>query len=158
MKLQRYITAAAFILAALFPATSQAKGDAAQRIHMFGFAASFNDTIVHFTNIQTVDSVWIDGKTKFLMGRQYYSMMLRDYLNKNELPYRTCVVFYDRSMKKLQKKYIKLKKLYLGNGKKIKNRNNVNDIMENDFKFTAVNTNPQIEEETGQKPAKKKKK
>ena len=105
MKLQRHITAAALMLAALLllPATSQAKGDAPQRIHMFGFAASFNDTIVHFTNIQTVDGAWIDGKTNFLMGRQQYSSMLRDYLTKNQMPHRTCLVIYDKSLKKLQK-------------------------------------------------------
>ena len=155
MKLQRYIIAAAFLIAAVLPATTLAKGTAPQRIHMFGFAASFNDTIVHFTNIQTVDSVWIDGKSNFLMGRQLYSNMLSKYLSKNQLPHRTCVVFYDKNLKKLQKKYIKMKKLYLGEGKKAKNRNSVNDIMESDFRFTAFNMNPQA---TGQEQAKKKKK
>ena len=150
MKLQRYITIAAFILAAIIPTTSQAKGIAPQRIYMFGFAASFNDTIVHFTNIQTVDSAWIDGKTHFLLGRQFYSTMLRDYLNKNQLPYRTSVVFYDKNLKKLQKKYIKMKKMYLGTDKKVKNHNLVKDIVESDFKFTAVNMNPIIEEDNKQ--------
>lgn len=150
MKLQRYITVAAFVLAAIIPTTSQAKGAAPQRIYMFGFAASFNDTIVHFTNIQTVDSAWIDGKTHFLLGRQLYSTMLRDYLNKNQLPYRTSVVFYDKNLKKLQKKYIKMKKMYLGTDKKVKNHNLVKDIVESDFKFTAINMNPIIEEDTKQ--------
>lgn len=138
------------MLAALLPATSQAKGAAAQRIHMFGFAASFNDTIVHFTNIQTVDGAWIDGKTNFLMGRQRYSSMLRDYLTKNQMPYRTCLVIYDKSLKKLQKRYLKMRKLYLNTGKKAKNRNNVIDIMEDDFKFTPIDMNPNTGEETMQ--------
>ena len=159
MKLQRYIIAAAFMTAALLPATMQAKGAVAQRIYIFGFAASFNDTIVHFTNIQTIDSAWVDGKTNFLMGRQLYSTMLRDYLNKNQMPHRVCAVFYDKSLKKLQKKYIKMKKLYLGTDKKVKNRNNVIDIVENDFKFKAANVGPlPDEEENGQESPKKKKK
>ena len=158
MKLQRYITIAAFITAAFLPNTTQAKGTSPQRMYMFGFAASFNDTIVHFTNIQAIDSAWVDGKTKFLMGRNLYSTMLRNYLEKNQLPYRTCVVFYDKSLKKLQKKYIKMKKLYLGTGKKVKNRNNVKDIVESDFKFTAFNMNPYTEEEAAQKTSQKKKK
>ena len=159
MKLQRYIIAAAFVMAALLPATVQAKGAVAQRIHIFGFAASFNDTIVHFTNIQTIDSAWVDSKTNFLMGRQLYSTMLRDYLNKNQMPHRTCVVFYDKSLKKLQKKYIKMKKLYLGTDNKVKNRNNVIDIVENDFKFKAANMSPlSDDEEDGQESSKKKKK
>ncbi len=158
MKLRRYITIAAVILAAIIPTASQAKGNAPQRVYMFGFAASFNDTIVHFTNIQAVDSAWIDGKTKFLTGRHLYSTMLRDYLDKQQQPYRTSVVFYDKSLKKLQKKYIKMKKLYLGTGKKMKNRNNVKDIVESDFKFTAIKFNPSTEEEEAQKTFKKKKK
>ena len=127
-------------------------------MYMFGFAASFNDTIVHFTNIQAIDSAWVDGKTKFLMGRNLYSTMLRNYLEKNQLPYRTCVVFYDKSLKKLQKKFVKMKKLYLGTGKKVKNRNNVKDIVESDFKFTAFNLNPYTEEEVAQQTSQKKKK
>lgn len=158
MKLQRYITIAAFILAAVIPTTTQAKGTAQQRIYMFGFAASFNDTIVHFTNIQPVDSAWIDGKTEFLLGRHLYSNMLRNYLDKQQQPYRTCVVFYNKSLKKLQKKYIKMRKLYLGTGKKVKNRNNVKDIVESDFRFTNINYNPSTEEEIAQETSKKKKK
>ena len=158
MKLQQYIAIAAFIIAAFLPNTTQAKGTAPQRMYMFGFAASFNDTIVHFTNIQAIDSAWVDGKTKFLMGRNLYSTMLRNYLEKNQLPYRTCVVFYDKSLKKLQKKFVKMKKLYLGTGKKVKNRNNVKDIVESDFKFTAFNLNPYTEEEVAQQASQKKKK
>lgn len=158
MKLQRYIAIAAFIMAAMIPTTLQAKGTAPQRVYMFGFAASFNDTIVHFTNIQTIDSVWIEGKTGFLVGRHLYSTMLRDYLDKNQMPYRTCVVFYNKNLKKLQKKYIKMKKLYLGTGKKVKNRNNVKDIVESDFRFTAFNYNPSTEEEVAEATSKKKKK
>lgn len=145
-------------MAAMIPTTSQAKGTAPQRVYMFGFAASFNDTIVHFTNIQTIDSVWIEGKTGFLVGRHLYSTMLRDYLDKNQMPYRTCVVFYNKNLKKLQKKYIKMKKLYLGTGKKVKNRNNVKDIVESDFRFTAFNYNPSTEEEVAEATPKKKKK
>ena len=99
MKFQRYITIAAFILAAIIPTTSQAKGATQQRVYMFGFAASFNDTIVHFTNIQAIDSVWIEGKTGFLMGRHLYATMLRKYLDKNQLPYRTSVVFFNKNLK-----------------------------------------------------------
>ena len=32
------------------------------RMYMFGVAASFTDTIVHFTNIQPVDSAWIESR------------------------------------------------------------------------------------------------
>ena len=33
-------------------------------IYVYGFAASFNDSTVYFTDIQQVDSAYIDSKTK----------------------------------------------------------------------------------------------
>ena len=36
--------------------------------YLFGFAASFADSTVYFTDIQKVDSAWIDTKTKFLLA------------------------------------------------------------------------------------------
>lgn len=161
MKIPQYIIGAALAVAVLCPTNTQAKGSETQQIHMFGFAASFNDTIVHFTNIQTIDSAWIDRKSDFLLGRQLYSNMLRDYLDKNKMPHRTCIVVYDKSLKKLQKKYLKMRKLYLGTdkkGKKNKNRNIVKDIVESDFKFTAVNMNPEIENQQPEQGSAQKKK
>ena len=40
-------------------------------IYMFGLAASFTDSTVYFTEIQTVDSAWIDDKTFFLENRNH---------------------------------------------------------------------------------------
>ena len=113
MKLHNHIIAAALMLAALLPATTAAKkSNAPQRVYMFGFAASFNDTIVHFTEIQALDSVMLEAKHQFLMVRNQYSYQLSNYLTQQQMPYRTCVVFYDRKLNKLQKKFLKMKKLY----------------------------------------------
>ena len=81
MKLQRIILAALLIVAAIVPAAMTAKNVKLPKVYMFGFAASFNDTIVHFTDVQAVDSVWMDSKTHFLLGRENYSNMLRNYLD-----------------------------------------------------------------------------
>ncbi len=83
------------------------------KMYMFGFAASFNDSIVHFTDIQQLDSVWIDTKYSFLEERQAYSYQLRDYLALHQqLPNRTCIVFYEQDRSKLEKQYQKMRKLY----------------------------------------------
>ena len=89
MKTIRLIMMAAMML--LTTTTASAKKVITPKVYMYGFAASFNDSIVHFTDIQTLDSVWIDSKTGFLLGRENYSFQLRDYLGSQQMPQRTCI-------------------------------------------------------------------
>lgn len=117
--------------------TIQAKKVAVPKMYVFGIAASFNDTIVHFTDIQEVDSAWIDKKTKFLAGRDTYSYQLRDYLEqKQQMPHRTCIVFYNKKRAKLEKKFLKMKRLYLP-GKDGKVHFDVRYLNKSDFMFEA---------------------
>ena len=158
MKLYKYVIAAAFIVAAIIPTTTAAKGVVAEKVYMFGFAASFNDTIVHFTEIQPMDSVYLDSKTEFLLGREQYSNALRSYLAGKDMPHRTCIVIYDKKLSRLQKRYLKMQKLYAGN-KKQKNRNDIRTIAASDFQFKPIDKNWFVEEEEAevQKPKKDKK-
>ena len=55
-----------------------------QPVYMFGFATSFVDSIAYITEIQLIDSAYVDTKTTFLIGRSGYSMEFQDYLDKNE--------------------------------------------------------------------------
>ena len=103
---------AVVLLSVLTIGTLQAKRVQVNKIYMFGFAASFTDTIVHFTNVQEIDTVWIESKGHFLLGRDLYSHQLRNYLNEKQMPGRTCVVFYDTKRKKLEKQFLKMKRLY----------------------------------------------
>ena len=138
MKLQRTILAALLIVAAIVPAAMTAKNVKLPKVYMFGFAASFNDTIVHFTDVQAVDSVWMDSKTHFLLGRENYSNMLRNYLDQQlQMPHRTCIVIFDKNLKRVQKKYLKMKKLYAAEGKKVKNHNDIRMIATSEFQFKA---------------------
>ena len=121
----------------LLPFTTTAKGVKVPKMYMFGFAASFNDTIVHFTEIQALDSVMLEAKHQFLMVRNQYSYQLSNYLTQQQMPYRTCVVFYDRKLNKLQKKFLKMKKLY-ATSKNAKSGNDVRTITSDEFKFTTV--------------------
>lgn len=112
---QRYLyTILAVIMMAVFcPATIQAKRVVVPEMYLFGMAASFNDTIVYFTDIQRVDSCWINTKNNFLQSREVMSKQLREHLaTKHDQPNRTCIVFYAQKRSRIEKKFLKIKKLY----------------------------------------------
>ena len=93
--------------------TANARKQPVPHMYMFGFSASFTDTIVYFTNIQQLDSVWVESKNDFLQERESYSQQLRSYLEqKHQMPHRTCVVFYNQKRDKLEKAYQKMMRLY----------------------------------------------
>ena len=130
--------------------TACAKKVAVPKMYMFGFAAAFTDSIVHFTDIQEVDSVWIDSKTTFMLGRESYTFQLRNYLaEKIQMPHRTCVVIYSQKKKKIEKKFAKMLKLYTA-PKKGAQRFDVRRIERADFNFNTVNMSYLLEEENGQ--------
>ena len=53
-------------------------------VYMFGFAISFTDSVGYMTDVQYLDSTYVDTKTKFLIARNMYSVQLQQYLQKNE--------------------------------------------------------------------------
>lgn len=138
MKLFRY--ALLLMIVVTFTATKTcAKPTVAPKAYMFGFIANFSDSLVYFTDIQTVDSVWYDHKTKFLMDRSTYSNQLRQYFaNTLNMPHRTCIVIFALTRKEIEKKYLKLKKQYTG---KYANRYDVRTLNENEFHFSPVKPN-----------------
>ncbi|MGN0221723.1 MAG: hypothetical protein ACI4BA_06345 [Prevotella sp.] len=133
--LYSFMTAMVYILAAM-PYTVSAKKRQAPKMYMFGFSASFNDSTVYFTNIQELDSVWYDTKTKFILSREEYAAQLKSYLtNSCGLKARTCIVLYGRKMKKTEKKLTKMKKQYTI---KSKNKYDIRYISNSDFSFKPV--------------------
>lgn len=116
-----------------------------EKVYIFGMAASFTDTIVHFTPIEEIDSAWIDKKM-FLMGREQYSYQLRDYLAQQlSMSQRTCVVVFDKSRKKLEKKRARMLSLYTTPPKKGRSYD-VRHIEQQDFRFRCVNMSALVEE------------
>ncbi|MCR4602664.1 MAG: hypothetical protein K5683_03905 [Prevotella sp.] len=116
------------------------------RIYMFGVAAAFTDTIVHFTDIQEVDSAWINTKNNFLLERQAYSYQLRDYLDQiMQMPHRTCIVFYSLKKEKLEKKYQKMMNLYT-KSKDGKAHFDLRQLDKEHFRFRTVSSTPDLEE------------
>ena len=109
------------------------------KMYIFGFAPSFNDTIVHFTNVQEVDSAWIEKKNDFLQMRELYSYQMRDFLaNKKQMPRRTCVIYANKNRKKVEKKYLKFKKLYT-QSKNQRQQYDLRYLEDKEFHFKTIN-------------------
>lgn len=155
----KYMLAAAVMAAGtLMAEMATAKTVMAKEMYVFGFAASFTDSIVHFTDIQRVDSAWTDSKSGFLLGRETYSYQLRSYLaNKLNQPNRTCITVFATKRNKIEKKYLKMMRQYSEQkGKKgipVKGFD-VHHINQNQFKYAAVDMSQY--DETAMKETKKK--
>jgi hypothetical protein len=135
MKILKYILFSLLIAVAI-PTEMQAKRMKAPKMYMFGFSASFQDSIVYMTDVQEVEGAWYDTKTKFLMGRQHYSYQLKDFLANNmQQPNRVCVVMYALTRKEAEKKFIKLRKEYTI---KAKGKYDVRYLTTADFQFQPV--------------------
>lgn len=104
-----------------------------EKVYMYGFAASFNDSTVYFTSLQEIDSVYIDSKTKFLYSRDNYSYQLRDYLSAHGAENYTCTTMFALNRKAAEKKYAKLRKRYTQGGKYT-----VKDLSKTDFFFVPI--------------------
>ena len=133
----------ALTMTALLPTQIQAKLVIAPKAYMFGFVANFSDSVIYMTDIQTVDSVWYDSKSKLLVGRNNYSYQLRDYFaNQLNMPHRTCIAIFALTRKEAEKKYLKMKKQYTV---KYAGHYDVRTLNENEFHFTSVNMAPEEE-------------
>lgn len=156
MKTFKYITLLALIVGGtLTGGHLSAKKTVVPKMYMFGFAASFTDTIVHFSEVQQVDNVWIESKNGFLLERENYSLQLRNYLaEKYKMPHRTCIVMFNQDRNKLEKSYLKLKQQYS------RSRGNHFDIRQlplSEFKFSTIDLSDVVEENNAEaeKPDKK---
>ena len=116
------------------------------KVYIFGFSASFKNAAFYITDIQELDSAWIDSKTKFLLGRDTYSTQLKDYLTQSvNDPHRTCVVMFSTEKAKAEKKYMKLKRTYTVKAK-AKDGYEVKYLDRKDFEFEPVDMSPDTEE------------
>lgn len=127
------------VVALAIPEGILAKKVQLPKMYVFGMAASFNDTIVYFTNVQQIDSVWVESKNHFMLNRDIYSQQLRNHLKNNEGMYhRTCIVVADKDRKKLEKKYLKFRKLY-STSKDGMQHYDIRYLGDSDFRFYTVN-------------------
>ena len=130
-----------FILMTLFFCVTlgaEAKRVQAPHMYMFGFAASFKDSVVYITDIQDVKGAWYDTKSKFLLGREHYSSQLKEHLKeKLQMPDKVCMVLFATSKKKAEKKYLKLRKKYLSSKKRTSSYE-VRYVTSQEFQFEPV--------------------
>ena len=83
-----------------------------RRIYMFGFAASFTDSIAYITDVQAIDSAYVHYNG-FLADRTLYAAQLNVYLQSHlKKKDMTCVVYFNKNKSKLEKKYLRVKKKY----------------------------------------------
>ena len=135
MKIFKYILLA-LLLAGALPQEMEAKRIKVPKMFMFGFSASFQDSIIYMTDVQEVEGAWYETKSKFLLGRQHYSYQLKDFLaNTRQQPNRVCVVMFTLTRKEAEKKFIKLRKEYTV---KAKGKYDVRYLTTTDFKFQPV--------------------
>lgn len=162
MKLTKLVFAT-LAAALLISITSQAKNEM-RKAYVFGFASSFNDSTVYFTDIQELDSAWFTSKNKFLIGRENYSYQLRDYLNGLGEEHRTCMVEYFFERKKADNAWYKLYTRYKQTQKKKNNQKQKNELPPyqikkvalSEFTFQAIEPMEEVNEEPV-RPAKVKK-
>ena len=130
------LTLLVLVMTAMLPAQTQAKPVIAPKAYMFGFVANFTDSVIYMTDIQTVDSVLYDSKSKMLVGRNNYSYQLREYFTNLDMPHRTCIAIFALTRKEAEKKYLKMKKQYTV---KYAGHYEVRTLNENEFHFKPVN-------------------
>jgi hypothetical protein len=134
MKLLRYILPT-LLLTLLMACPAEAKR-ISRPVYMFGFSASFKDSVVYITDVQNVQNAWLESKTNHLLGRESYSGQLKDYLtDKLQLQTRICLVFFGTSKGQAEKKLQKIKKRYT---EKAKGSFDVRYITATDFRFEPV--------------------
>ncbi|MCR4993859.1 MAG: hypothetical protein K6A32_00515 [Bacteroidales bacterium] len=119
MRLTENIRRLSLTLAFLLLAGAVATVDAASkeprmtRVYMFGFSASLTDSTAFQTDIQTLDSAWIDPSHKFLIDRALYSLQLQYHVEVQEHRKNTvCTVFFGTNLRKVQRRWAKVRKRY----------------------------------------------
>lgn|SRR5574344_117071 len=143
MKFLKITSLAVIAIALCIGANVSAKTKIVPKVYLFGFAASFNDSVVYFTDIQDIDSAFIDSKTNFLLSRDNYSYQLRDYLETQNLRNRTCVTMFGFKKDKLEKTFLTMKHKYMG-----KNKFDVRFIDSSKFRYQRIDLNVQEEDST----------
>lgn len=127
------IMAVAVMIICGWTINASAKLKCVPKLYAFGFAASFNDSTVYFTDIQEIDSAWINDKNDFLVSRDNYSYQLKNYFTSLGLEHRTCVISFALKRMDIEKKYQKMKNKYVKAG-----NYDIKSVSTNDFHFTAI--------------------
>lgn len=118
------------VLFAICICSSVLAKDKHKPVYAFGVSISLMDSTIYYTQIQTLDSVYLD-KSGFLPYRDTYAYQLKNYLEIDKgLSNRTCMIFFNENMKKINKEFNKLVARYK------KQKALLIPIEKEEFKFT----------------------
>lgn len=122
------------LLLLLFTFTSSF-AENSKTIYMFGVARSFNnDTTQYITFVEPVENATLQQGTKFLSHRSLYAAQLKQYVEQNYGPNQTCAIFFSTSRKKLEKKFLKVRREFYK-----KKPHHVVEITKSSFSFQPIN-------------------
>ncbi len=144
----RQLKSVVLMLLIALSATTASARNVRKTVYMFGLAASFNDSTVYVTDVQRVDSAWVDSRTKFLFSRDAYSQQLRLFLAEKGEKDRTCITSFSFDEKEAVKKFDKLVGKYVNNKKA---NFNIRYLKSPDFTYEAVQ--PAAEDQSGDNEA-----
>ena len=131
------------LICVALPVSAAQKGPRVQRVYMFGFGASLTDSVACQTQVQAVDSAWLDAHD-LLVDRSLYSIQLQFYVEQNEgVKNPICSVFFNKNERKVRKQWNKIKRRYEADPN-VKLR----QIAEDKFRFKAEEYRPVLVEET----------
>ncbi len=101
------------------PKEKEGKSQEPKRVYMYGIAVDFNDSTVYLTDVQHLDDVIIKPNGS-LQNHAGYSLQLKVYLEGTlGETNQTCTVIYSDKKKKLEKRFMKIRKKYQDSKDKI---------------------------------------
>ena len=77
---------------------------------MFGVGISFTDSVVYETEIQVLDSVWVNPDHNFLEDRSLYSLQLQYFMEHQGVKNAVCTVLFNKKESSLKSKWEKIRK------------------------------------------------
>ena len=78
-------------------------------IYICGYAVNFADSTVYLTEIQRIDTAYVESKNGFLMDRNQYSSQLQFFMKKYSGGKNyTCMILFDKKQARLQKRVAKV--------------------------------------------------
>jgi len=106
------------------------KKKASKPVYVMGVSISFIDSLVYFTDVQSIPDVKLT-KEGFLPQRDDYSYQLRNYLeSKDGNRNHTCITYFSEDKAKLQKKAALLTKRYMNDHSAV-----VQNLSKNEFQY-----------------------
>ncbi len=105
-----------YIAFLLVPAMAWAMGDGASKdvVYLFGVSYSYSDSVAYFTEVQPLEGIKLQKRSKVLPDRQHYAYELKDYMNfKEGMPGRISMIYFSKKRSKLEKVEAKVKRRLL---------------------------------------------